>query len=293
MYLVVGASGFLGSYIVKSILNKTDERVIAVSRGSKGNGLSDRLDWVLCDIADREQVNALANKICGEPVKIVFLAAYHHPDKVEQNPRVSWDTNVTALSYFLNRFENVKSLFYPSTDSVYGESVDGNHFKEGDATNPVNRYGRQKMLAEQLVTGYGYNVVRYPFLIGTSLTPHKQHFYDEIVASLKEGKVVEMFADSYRSSLDFASAADSLIDLMLLENGIPPIINICGDDDLSKYDVGRMIANKLNVTEALIKPVSTADYTGVFQTKRASSTLMDNTLFKQLTGRKEIHLSLE
>jgi dTDP-4-dehydrorhamnose reductase len=297
MYLIIGSDGYLGSYIMRSVLQKTEEKIIAISR----TPLSDedtkkRIEHFVCDITDRTQVDALADTIKAykEGLKVVFLAAYHNPDQVCKNPRFAWNINITSLSYCINRFENVKSLFYPSTDSVYGESKNMYHFKESDRTNPVNLYGRQKSTAEQVIIGYGYNVVRYPFLIGTSLLKRKKHFYDIMEQSLLSRKPIEMFSDSYRSSLDFSTAASLLIDLMELSSGqnVPSIINICGDEDLSKYDVGLMIADRLNVDRKLVVPVRLASSPGIFETARAQSTLMDNSLIKQILDIPSIHLAL-
>ena len=234
-------------------------------------------------------------KTYNEEIKVVFLAAYHHPDLVSQNPRLAWNINVTSLSYCMNRFENVKCLFYPSTDSVYGESENGYHFVESDKTNPVNIYGRQKVVAEDIVTGYGYNVVRYPFLIGKSLLANKMHFYDVIEHSLLNGKPIEMFSDSYRSSLHFSTAADLLIDLMerSLPERVPPVVNICGDEDLSKYDVGLMIADRLHADRRLVVPVAMESTKNIFESRRAQSTLMDNSLIKRLLDIRSIRLTFQ
>ena len=217
MYCIIGAKGFLGSYILKSILNKTQERVVACCRDISlvGDTLKDeRITWKNLDICDFDAVNSFCNEYKSEDKKIVYLAAYHNPDLVEKNPRTAWNTNVTALSFFLNAMENVSAFYYPSSDSVYGNSIDGKVFKEDDKTNPVNIYGKQKALAEKIVNTYGYQVVRYPFLIGTSLLSAKKHFYDSIVENLKSGDGMDMFSDSYRSTISFKQAADYLVDLI-------------------------------------------------------------------------------
>jgi dTDP-4-dehydrorhamnose reductase len=221
------------------------------------------------------------------------LAAYHHPDLVAKNPRVAWDTNVTALSRFLNTVENVKCLYYPSSDSVYGESYDQHRFVETDPLKPVNRYGQQKCVAETLVTAYGYNVVRFPFLIAPSLIPGKKHFYDVIAETIQRGETMEMFADSYRSALSFDTAAELTVRMMESYcEAYPKVLNVCGDDDLSKYDIGLMIADKLGVSRDLIKPISIESTSGIFEAKRASSTLMDNTLLKHTLGLQQVKLVL-
>lgn len=294
MYIVIGARGFLGSYVVKSILDTTAEDVLATARNVDGFSSNKRIKWVACDITKEKDVLSLNEEYLRscQSNKIIYLAAYHHPDEVEKHPRLAWDTNVTSLSRFLNVAENVSRFFYPSTDSVYGNSKDGHRFVETDALAPVNRYGRQKCAAEALVTAYGYNVVRFPFLIAPSLAPGKKHFYDVIADNLVAGEPMEMFADSYRSALDFGQAAELMLRLMELPEAAPPIVNVCGDEDLSKYDIGLRIADKLGAPRDLVKPISIADGGGIFQAKRAASTLMDNELLKKLLGLREVRLML-
>lgn len=294
MYLIVGASGYLGSYLIQEVLHKTDERIVATARTVRGRQEEGRVCWAACDIGDFASVEKLSAALreIGEPIKVVVCAAYHHPDEVQKKPKIGWHINVTSLSYFLNQLDWVQTLYYPSTDSVYGESANGYHFKESDRTAPVNLYGRQKVVAEQLVLGAGHHVVRYPFLIGPSLIPGQPHFYDKVARTILDGRPMEMFHDSYRSSLDFQSAASYLIDLIECGEQMPPVVNLCGDKDLSKYDIGIMIAKKHSVCESLIVPVSIGEAQGIFEVSRARSTLMDNRMIKELLKLDSILLKL-
>ena len=283
MWLIIGASGFLGSYLLKNIQNVSMEPVLAVSRNVPQR-ICGRVEWLPADVTDDAGIAALREaSLRGEQNKVIYLAAYHKPDLVQADPRYAWDTNVTALSKVLNALENVDCFFYSSTDCVYGESENRYHFKESDVCRPKNRYGIQKLVAEALVTGYGYQVARFPFLIGRSLAGHKKHFCDEILEALDRGDPYEMFADSYRSALDFDTASRCLVEIMQSHaRECPSIINISGDDDLSKYDIGCMLARKYGYSEDLIVPVSIQKDKAIFKTPRAATTLMDNTLLKQL-----------
>lgn len=294
MYLVIGANGFLGRYCIQSILEQTDEDVTATARNIQNLENTDRVHWEKCDIALESEFDRLLSMIKEyDRIKVIFLAAYHNPDLVEANPSHAWDINVTALSICLNKMPFVERLFYASTDSVYGDSIDHYHFKENDPLNPVNRYGRNKAAAEAVVRYLEFHVVRFPFLIGTSLVPGKRHFYDNIVENLMNGKEVEMFENSYRSSLHFHTAASLLIQLMEMPlREVPPILNVCGDQDLSKYDIGLLAAEKLQVPEKLIKPIKIFENDAVFKTKRAVSTVMDNTLVKKVLQVDRIEFEL-
>lgn len=294
MYVVIGANGFLGRYCIQSILEQTDENVTATARNIQNLEDTDRVHWEKCDIALESEFDRLLSMIREyDRIKVIFLAAYHNPDLVEANPSHAWDINVTALSRCLNKMTFVERLFYASTDSVYGDSIDHYHFKENDPLNPVNRYGRNKAAAEAVVRYLEFHVVRFPFLIGTSLVPGKRHFYDHIVENLTNGKEVEMFENSYRSSLHFHTAASLLIQLMEMPlREVPPILNVCGDRDLSKYDIGLLAAEKLQVSEKLIKPIKIFENDAVFKTKRAVSTVMDNTLVKKVLQVDRIEFEL-
>lgn len=287
MYAVIGANGYLGSYIVKAILELTDEKVIATSLNIKRAKKQSRVEWRECDVQSDDSVNSLLEYLKQySNLKMVYLAAYHHPDQVEQNKELAWDINVTSLSKFMMKAGFADKIFYASTDCVYGNSVDEHHFVETDALNPVNFYGHNKCAAEAVMVHLGRNVVRFPFLISPSIV-YKPHFYDVIAESIRSGKSFEMYEDSFRSSLSFENAAKLLIELMEKDR-VPQIINICGDQALSKYDIGLMIADREGVSRDLIVPISIAQPKDNFTIERAKSTLMDNTLLKSILGISKI-----
>ena len=295
MYVIVGANGFLGSYLRMAVKEMTEERILALATRIDSVKEDDRTEWMACDVTNPDDVERVKKRLEKETEehKILYLAAYHNPDLVEKNPRHAWNVNITALSIFLNTIDHVRCFFYPSTDSVYGDGGDARHFGEWDRLPPVNRYGHHKVAAECMVYSYGYNVVRLPFLIGPSLLAHKKHFYDEIAETIGQGKEMKMFADSKRSSLDFGTAARLIV--RLAENyreDMPEIINVSGDEDLSKYDVGRLIAKRTGADERLITPITSEQTEGIFEAKRAKSTLMDNSLLKQYLGLDTVQIEI-
>ena len=289
MYCIIGANGYLGSYFRKIILEETNEDLICVCRSIPAE-TNNRVRWISCDISKQEEVDFLVEdlKQCTN-LKIIYLAAYHNPDLVQKNPQLAWDINVTSLSYFLNRTDFAKEICYASTDSVYGESENFYHFMESDPLNPVNIYGHNKCAAEALFVHKGRKVVRFPFLISPSLAG-KPHFYDRIVETLRNNEPFEMYEDSYRSSLSFENAA--LLTIWLIEKeDKTAIVNVCGDKDLSKYDVGLLIADREGLDSNLIVPVKMGEITVEgFVSKRATSTLMDNSLLKRILNLEYIDI---
>lgn len=292
MYLVIGGSGFLGRYIIKNILELTQEDIVATYSTNVPVNEDERVKWVQLDVCDVEALIQLNKQIVPQ-TKIIYLAAYHHPDKIEENPQLAWNINIVALANAINILDKASCFYYSSTDTVYGEGSKDFAFKEDAPLNPVNLYGKHKVLAEQITLAHGGNVIRFPFIIGTSLVEHKKHFFDFIKSDLEQGKVVEMFEDSYRSTLDFNQCAKLLV--MLIEKCgtcSEKILNIAGDDVLSKYDVALLMAEKYGLDKGLIKPISVKQNNAIFKAKRANSAVLDNTKIKKILNLKEIKLEL-
>ena len=293
MYIVIGANGFLGSYVLKTLVSNTDRRILATYHGKKESLFEDRVEWVKLDVTDNNDINNLA-ELAGDisGYNIFYFSACHNLDLVRREPEFARSINITALKNFLDTFKNAKNLYFSSTDCVYGENAeDIPYFKECDITSPVSEYGRQKLEAEGLVTSYGFNVVRLPFMIGPSILQNKKHFYDNIVKKTVQGEDFTLADGLWRSALDYASVADILFKLTNKDN-VPQTLNLCGDESLSKYDIGVMIAEKHNLPMEHIIKTPEAEIMKLFYENRTSSTVMDNSLLKSVLGIDEIKINI-
>ena len=293
MYIVVGANGFLGSYTVKSLVSNTDEEIIATYHGKKECLYYPRVNWVQLDVTDSESVRRL-EKIAENTAecRIFYFAACHNLDLVKREPEFAKSINITALKNFLEAFGNADSLWFSSTDCVYGENTDEYPcFKESDPTCPVSEYGKQKLRAEEIVRDCGFNVARLPFMVGASLLENKKHFYDSIVEKTRQGQDITLADGLWRSALDYESAADILIKLSMLKS-VPQTLNLCGDESLSKYDVGMLIAKKHGLPAEHIIKAPEAEIMKIFDERRTSSTAMDNTLLKSVLGVSKIKIRI-
>lgn len=293
MYIVVGANGFLGSYVLKKLIESSGEKIIATYHGEKPFDESGQIIWVRCDVTSDEDINNLkltAGNICE--CKIFYFAAAHNLDFVKREPKAAEKVNITALDNFLEKFKEAKCFYFSSTDCVYGENTDERPlFKESDDLLPVNEYGRQKARAEELVLSRGFNVVRLPFMTGKSLLKYKKHFLDNIIDKASNGENFTLADGLYRSALDYDSVADILVTLSRTVN-VPKILNVCGDDKLSKYDVGEMIQKQYSLPAENIVKVSEAEIQKIFFERRASSAVMDNSKLKDFLNLKEIKMKV-
>jgi len=291
MYLIIGASGYLGRYCIKNILENTSENIVATySEEVMPEYKNPRLEWKKLDVTSVEALKEIA-KCVDEETKIIYLAAFHHPDKVEEMPELAWNINIVALANAVNLFRKAKCFYYSSTDTVYGEGGLDILFKESDKTDPVNLYGKHKALAEQITISGGGNVVRFPFIIGTSLVEGRPHFFDNLMNDIKNQKIVEMFDDSYRSTLSFNQCAKFLVQLIEKYGASEEkIVNISSDNAMSKYDVVLKMCEDFNLDKTFVKPISINNCEGIFKAKRAKSAILDNAKLKKLLNIEKIEL---
>ena len=286
MYLIVGAGGFLGSYLTDALCKK-GEKVIAAARNIFAIPEKENVFPFSLNVTNEDDIKALAAYLKGESVCVFYLAACHNIDFVFEHPEEAYNVNVTALKNFLYSGINISKLFFSSTDCVYGENTkDFPKLKETDKGTPVNVYGIQKTLAEKEVLSKGFTAVRLPFMTGPSKAVGKKHFYDNICASLSSGQTVEMVDGLYRSALSYEKVADILIRLSKKDD-LPNVINVCADKGYTKAEVCHIIAKKNGLDESLIKHLSEKEGEKFFKDKRASSTIMDNSLLKEILCEKE------
>lgn len=285
MILIVGC-GFLGCQLVKYAASQTNEKILATIRNADIDFLPTECEYIRCDVTEPKDLEALREKCKNEKLTVFYFAACHNIDYIYDNPSKAATINVTALENFLEAMPEAEKLFFASTDCVYGES-NGKRLSESALTEPVNEYGKQKLMAEKIVIEHGFTVLRYPFMLGPSLI-EKPHFYDNICNKLKNEESIEMIDGMKRSVISYSQAAQ-LTYALSLKKDLPHIINVCADKAISKYETGISLAKKLGAPEKLIKKISEKEGQKFFRDKRASCTEMDNTLIKSLLGIEKIN----
>lgn len=287
MILIVGC-GFLGSHLLKYASTQTDDNIIATIRDFDNIPIPNAAEYIKCDITDIQSLSTLAHKCGNKPLTVFYFAACHNVDYVYEHPDKAKEINIDALNNFFDIIPNIKKFFFASTDCVYGEGINMcSKFSETSPLLPINEYGRQKAEAEQIVLSKGFTVLRLPFMLGPSLTS-KPHFYDNICDKLINGNSIEMIDGMTRSVLSYEQTAELIYSLSVLPNAIPQIINVCSDSELSKYDIGLILAKNLNVSSDLVKSISENDGRKFFKDTRALYAAMDNYLLKNLLNIENI-----
>ncbi len=292
MYLIVGANGFLGSYLIKNILELTNDNILAADLICP-EPTNPRITWQKCDITNEEDVIVLNKKTkSDEYLKIFYLPVFFNVNKNSENDKIAWNVNIISYARFLDIMENVKVFYSLSTDMLY--QIDSDRpYTETDALSPMNDYALHKAAEERMAIAKRYNIARLPVMMGPSLSPVKKHFFDEIVSNLKNGRKMEFFTDSWRSMIDFDTVAKMLIALAnTSEAQKHPVVNVAGDESLSKYDFALRVADKYELDKSLVVPVSMDENATIWKEKRPKKILLDNTLCKRILGLNELKIKI-
>ncbi|MGH7227061.1 MAG: SDR family oxidoreductase [Gemmataceae bacterium] len=244
--LVTGASGQLGSYILREC-RRQGQTVIAWSGRRQGELFGCRLRPV--DLAESDTIATAFRDT--RPDRVVHAAALAVVSDCHREPRRAEQINTRGSAILAELADQAKvPLVYVSTDMVF----DGEHapYREEDAVAPLSVYGRTKADAERAVIAYPRNTVaRVPLLFGPTLID-RPTFFDRQVLAPRQGQPVALFHDEWRTPLSLLTAARALLALA------DPLglLHVGGPERLSRMEMGRRLADFLGGDPATIVSVS-------------------------------------
>ena len=166
--LVTGGAGFIGSHLVRLLLNKYPSyHIINMDVLTYAGNLENLKDiehkenysFVKCDICDFKKVKQVF--VDYKIDSIIHLAAESHVDRSIEDPFSFAQTNVmgtlsllqAAKSYWENNFKN-KLFYHISTDEVYGSLSDEGFFTEKTNYDPHSPYSASKASSDHFVRAF-------------------------------------------------------------------------------------------------------------------------------------------
>jgi len=144
-HLVTGGGGFIGSHLVKALINEDNEVVVIDKEGR----FSDDYEFIYADISKEDYNLKILEALKG--VDTVFhLAAKARVQPSIEHPIEFNETNVTGTLTLLElcREAGVRRFVFSSSSSVYGDTTTF-PTPETAPTGPMSPYGLQKLIGEQ------------------------------------------------------------------------------------------------------------------------------------------------
>ncbi|EIM06122.1 UDP-glucose 4-epimerase [Planococcus antarcticus DSM 14505] len=164
--LVCGGAGYIGSHTVKELVSTYEVVVLDNLTTGFEHLIDERADFVKGDLGDRAILDEI---FTTHSIDAVFhFAANSLVGESVENPLKYYRNNVSATLVLLEKMieHGVKRFIFSSTAATYG-IPDTDVITEETSTNPINPYGRSKLMIEQIladiacVHDFQYIVLRY------------------------------------------------------------------------------------------------------------------------------------
>ena len=287
--LVTGGAGFIGSHLVRRLVNKYPDYQIHNLDKLTYAGNLENLEDVLnapnhhfCkgDICDEILLSKLfeQHNITG----VIHLAAESHVDRSISNPMEFVTTNLVGTVNLLNvarkywKDRTDVCFYHISTDEVYGSLGAEGLFTETTAYDPRSPYSASKAGSDHLVRAY-YHTFGLPIKISNCSNNYGSHQFPEkliplMIHNILHGKPLPVYGkgENVRDWLwvvDHASAIDKIYH----DGEVGETYNIGGNNEWRNIDLVFMLCDVMD--EKLNKPVGTARELITFVKDRAGHDL--------------------
>lgn len=149
-WLITGGAGYIGSHVVEA-MQAAGEEVVVIDDLSTGS--RDRVPGVPFVHAEVGDVDAVVGAVRRFGITgVVHLAAKKQVEESVRRPLYYYEQNVEGLRSLLSAclLTNVERFVFSSSAAVYG-APDAVTVSEDTLCDPVNPYGRTKLIGEQML----------------------------------------------------------------------------------------------------------------------------------------------
>ncbi len=277
--LITGGAGFIGSALIREIINNTNHRVLNFDKLTYAGNLeslapvsdNERYNFVQGDIANQTDVHAAITEF--KPDIVMNLAAESHVDRSIDGPAEFIQTNIVGTFILLNECKNYwenleqksKSTFrfhHISTDEVFGSLGENDLFVETTPYQPNSPYSSSKASSDHLVRAWHktYGLPTIQTNCSNNYGPY--HFPEKlvplIILNALDGKPLPVYGDGsqIRDWLYVEDHARALLKVVL-EGRIGETYNIGGHNEKKNIEVVKTICDLLDE----LKPVNAPNIT--------------------------------
>ncbi|SCZ67400.1 UDP-glucose 4-epimerase GalE [Thiohalomonas denitrificans] len=151
--LVVGGAGYIGSHMVKLLADAGHDVVVVDNLTAGYRDAVIAGDFIQADLADRASLDTVLGS--GSFDGVMHFASYIQVGESVTAPAKYYQNNVANTLNLLDAMVEygIRNFIFSSTAAVFGEP-DYIPLDELHPKNPVNPYGRTKLMVEQILKDY-------------------------------------------------------------------------------------------------------------------------------------------
>jgi dTDP-4-dehydrorhamnose reductase len=245
---VIGASGLIGGAVFNQLLARKHGGESLKITGTFFGNAEDNM--VMLDVTSFSAVDKFFERYSP---KVIFLCSGIPgiDDCQAYQFNHSHVVNVMAVENIVRiaRTNNTKIVYF-SSGYVF-DGTENKLYSVMDAPNPLQRYGRQKLIAENYVlAGSPKNIViRTVGVFGKD--KKRKNFAHQLVDGLRLGKNVFVPNDQHMTPVYSSSLAFAAVSLGL--GNLGGVFHVAGNDCVSKYDFALLVSKafELNITNVI------------------------------------------
>ena len=267
--LVTGGAGFIGSAVIRYLINETNNNVLNIDKLTYAGNLESletvsnnpRYQFLHADICDKSAMTKAFQDF--QPNIVMHLAAESHVDRSIDGPMDFIQTNIigtynlleVARNYWQNLTEDKKTSFkfhHISTDEVYGD-LEGTQdlFTEETSYSPSSPYSASKASSDHLVRAW-HRTYGLPIVITNCSNNYGPYHFPEkliplVILNALDGKPLPVYGDG-KQIRDWLYVEDHARALYLVATTakVGETYNIGGHNEKQNIDVVKTICTILD-----------------------------------------------
>ncbi|MBP6018552.1 MAG: dTDP-glucose 4,6-dehydratase [Burkholderiaceae bacterium] len=266
--LITGGAGFIGSAVVRHLINHTTDSVVNLDKLTYASNLAaiasvtqnPRYVFEQADICDRASLDRIFQQ--HQPDAVMHLAAESHVDRSLHGPAVFMNTNIMGSFHLLEASRCYWQQLSPqrqasfrfhhvSTDEVYGDLGDSaGLFTEASPYAPSSPYAASKASADHLVRAwhrsYGLPVVISNCANNYGPWQHAEKLIPTVILNAMVGQPIPIYGNGQQVR-DWLYVADHALGLytVLTKGVVGASYNLGGHDQQHNMDVVLTICDVL------------------------------------------------